>query len=688
MKSTISQEQISETAVRLGIPDVPFTHRRIARAFNLVETNKINEVSHEDGIYRVQSQYDPKAIYTVEVNHGKPSCTCPDGKKTVYCKHMIASMLTALEQEQKASKLTIYDDTFDKRNGKRHSKYGRWVVNDYKVRKGYVVYRDEHGKLHCACGKKECRHCKAIREVTDSSKRIENECGTTEAKALQNKLNGNDGTGGESHPSTQLDTNDPFQESEQLDIDQINGNGNGDLVHHLSNGEYIISYNGIMKLAEQHDVKFTKHTVKSDAKRNGTVVAHARLGNNTRASGKPMNGSFITAVELAKRNAARQLLPLPEIKALEHKAKLEAEFDWQKAKSKCLELVPDFTFDILLNDLVKDGKLEQKHTSDYSRKEWLVIFDACKRDAETNGNNNNGGGDNTPSSRYFYKKEGVLFNIYDRDREGTKHFCIKHNVETLQEVQKQVDELNASEPRRLKFDECRAVARDFVRFSWLKDDMLKEGILSGDWTDDDFDKLKEACEIDASLFGKELGHWTIDIQPNANNPWRYDRRYRFWLMPMSRRCFWCAETEGIMPDTCIHWGRYEIKASLCLDCSQKVGKGELDKDRIVQKFDDLYHGNETVPDTEAEFVERCKEAEADVTDDTTDDNSVDDTPTNGDGKRKLQMDKKLNTWLIEADGTKKEISCREICEQFDGNIVMQLRSGIDCGGDISTVELN
>jgi hypothetical protein len=62
---------------------------------------------------------------------------------------------------------------------------------------------------------------------------------------------------------------------------------------------------------------------------------------------------------------------------------------------------------------------------------------------------------------------------------------------------------------------------------------------------------------------------------------------------------------------------------------------------------------------------------------------------NSNGKRKLQMDKKLRTWLVESDGTKKEISCREICEQFnDGSIVTRLRAGIDSGADISTVELN
>ena len=43
MKASISQQQISQTAVRLGIPDVAFTQRRIARAFDLVATNKVNE---------------------------------------------------------------------------------------------------------------------------------------------------------------------------------------------------------------------------------------------------------------------------------------------------------------------------------------------------------------------------------------------------------------------------------------------------------------------------------------------------------------------------------------------------------------------------------------------------------------------------------------------------------------------
>ena len=82
MKSTISQEKISQTAVCLGIPDVAFTQRRIARAFDLVATNKVHEVSHSEGLYRVHSQYDDK-IYTVEVNHGRPHCTCKDNERTI-----------------------------------------------------------------------------------------------------------------------------------------------------------------------------------------------------------------------------------------------------------------------------------------------------------------------------------------------------------------------------------------------------------------------------------------------------------------------------------------------------------------------------------------------------------------------------------------------------------------------------
>ena len=584
---------IKLACAELGISDDKHTLKRASRAFDLYYSEKVEHVN--DHTFNVKSQYRERLPYQVWISPtGTSYCTCPD----------------------------------------------------WRNYSGDSVVPDVH--FHC-------KHSIAARiwlHHNGNGSKITSECGTSKAKELQDKLNSDNGTGDIKSPSHKLDVSNPFEESEQLDIDQIEGRSNGDLVHKLSNGKYVVSYHGIMKLAEQHSITF--EAARHDETR--TVIAYGRCGGNSRASGKPINGSEMTARELAKRNTARQLLPLVEIKALEKKAQLEAEFDWQKAKAKCLEIVPDFTFDILLNDLVRDGKIAQKHPSDYNRKEWLLIFDACKRDAETNG-----GGANTPLPTD-------------------------------------------------KFTECRDAAKDFVRLNWLKSDMLKEGILSGDWTDDDFATLKEACEIDASLFGKELGHWMVEIQPN-HAKWAYQRRWAFWLTPMSRRCFWCAETEGIMPDTFIHWGRYEIKSSLCLECSEKVGNGELDKDRIVQKFDEVYRAYggvgrsnifpddaKTVPSTESEFVERCKQAETDVIDDNTDDNSVAELATapmvegaqmGGDEKRKkLQMDAKLRTWLVEADGTKKAISCREICEQFAGNIVMQLRAGIDSGGDISTVELD
>ena len=584
--------------VELGIPDDKHTVKRTARGFDLYNSGKVEHVA--DHTFLVKSQYAERLPYQVWISPtGTSYCTC----------------------------------------------------KDWQTYSGDAVVPDIHFN---------CKHSISARiwlhnESNGNGSKITSECGTETAKVLQDKLNGNgnntntnDGKGDDKPPSHKLDVSDPFQECEQLDIDQIEGRSNGDLAHKLSNGKWVISYNGVMSLADKHGVTFTKHTVKSDAQRNGTVIAHARLGNNTRASGKPLNGNFVTAVELARRNCARQLLNLVDIKLVEKKAQLEGEFCFDDAKSACLRILPEANLNVILHHLVKEGCLEQKHPSDYSRKEWLMIYDTCKRDAETNGD-----GANTPLP---------------------------------------ID----------KFTECRDSAKDFVRYSWLKDDMLKEGILSGDWTDDDFDKLKEACKVDASLFRKELGHWEIDIQPNANKPWRHNRRYKFWLMPMSRRCFWCGESrrEVIYPDIFIKWKRYEIKASLCLECSEKVGDGELDKDRIVKKFDEIYRAYggvgrsnifpddaKTVPSTESEFVERCKELETDVVDDAPAP-MVEGAQMDGDDKRKLQMDKKLNTWLIEADGTKTEISCREICEQFNGNIVMQLRAGIDAGGDISTVELN
>jgi len=75
MKPGISQQEIERTAVTLGLPgNQSFINRRIGRAFDLVNTNKVSEI--DDGIFRVHSQYDASKAYIVNVNHGDPSCDC------------------------------------------------------------------------------------------------------------------------------------------------------------------------------------------------------------------------------------------------------------------------------------------------------------------------------------------------------------------------------------------------------------------------------------------------------------------------------------------------------------------------------------------------------------------------------------------------------------------------------------
>jgi len=360
-----------------------------------------------------------------------------------------------------------------------------------------MVYDEHDRRLFCNCGAyyNDCEHKQLVirtvkKELFDL--RIVNECGSQEAKALQDKLNGqlnsreNNGNGANLAPF-QLDLSNPFEESESYDIDQIEGRRNGELAWKLRNGEYCISYAGVMKLAEKHGITF------SDGFNSLTsqVIARACLNGNERVSGKLPIPSEKTAIELAKRNAARQLLPLPEIKAIEKKAQLNAEFSWQKAYDKCAKLAGGKAqVDIIINDLVNWGKLRKDNPSHYNRTEWLLIHEYCQKEA--------------------------------------------------------------------------SISRD----------------------------------------------------PGSTKNWSY---------------------------------------------------------------------NSSV------FIERCREAIQKVRDDNTVEAA--ELPMEGsNGKRKLQMDKKLRTWLVEADGSKKEISCREICETFESKqnprIVTRLRAGIDSGADISTVELN
>jgi hypothetical protein len=323
----------------------------------------------------------------------------------------------------------------------------------------------------------------------------------------------NSGNGDAKSPS-QLDLSDPFQEAEALDIDQIEGRRNGELAWKLRSGEYVISYAGVMKLAEKHEISFDEISVNLDTviakATGGFVTADNHQNLSSRISGKPIYDNANTALELAKRNAARQLLPLAEIKAIEHKAKLNAEFNWQKAKAKCVELVGEANVGIIIHDLTQAGKLRQDNPSHYDRTEWLLIYDACKRDAQV---------ERDPKSLNRWSYNSVVF-----------------------------------------LEQC-----------------------------------KEACgRLVEALTPREKVRTHEQVFANEQ--------------PLESSCVRCVDT----------------------------------------------------------------------------------TPSTG--KRKLQMDKKLRTWLVEADGTKKEISCREICEQFESKtnprIVTRLRAGIDSGADFSTVELN
>jgi len=487
MKLGFSQQEIKGTLASLNLPEHSYYMRRAARALDIVNQDKVHFLG--EGVYRVDSQFDDKHYHT-ELNHGKPGCTCEDFKKNgVACKHMIAA--TIYKKQAKATSMII--------RKRSDGVYG--IIDGNHV----VQISTVNGKLRCNCKdcresiqQADCKYKKAIRNNgggngNGNGNKMTNECGSERAKQLQEKFNsqsdshGNNGNGAQAPSQPQLDLSDPFQQSEQYDIDQIEGRSNGELVHKLSNGEYVISYAGIMTLSEKHHITFEALTHDDTH----TVIAKGRCGTSERVSGKPMNGSVDTAIELAKRNAARQLLPLPEIKAIEHKAKLEAEFDWQTAYAKCVELVgTKAILDCIIYDLVNWNKLRQDNPSHYDRREWLLIHEYCQKEA------------------------------------------------------------------------------------------------------------------------------SIERDPKSTNNWSYNS---------------------------------------------------------------------------AVFIDRCKEAIEKVRAEKK--VEANEQPLEGDnGKRKIQMDKKLRTWLIEADGTKKEISCREICEQFENkqnpSIVTRLRAGIDDGADISIVELD
>jgi hypothetical protein len=567
MKLGFSQPEIIPTATTLGLPTKGFVQRqgRVAHASDSTLSNQVMEI--DDGIFRVRSQYQPHKSYLVNINGGHPNCDCPDGQRTLNCKHRIASLLY-LRQEIDA--LTVTDETHKSCNQR-----GRWIVTDDQDKVVYHIYRDGEGRLICPCGRKsDCKHRKAIKEYIRR-----NECRTEFALEIQAKLNRHlnrlkhSGKGSKDPKKRQLRLDNPFEEADSYDIDQIEGRRSGDLAWKLSNGQYIISYQGVMTLADRHSIQFSV-SIHDDA---DLVIATAMNGDK-RASGKEVRfcgfdtqatqpkGLTTTASELAKRNAARQLLPLSEIKAIEHKAKLKAEFDWQAAYEKCAQVAgTKANVDITINELVKASKLRQDKKSHYNRTEWLMVYHACKDD-------NDDGGAKPPSS-----------NNDDSDW--------KEKLRECKEIA-----LNDG------FDTLRYSTRR--RFNWIKTDLMKENALRKAypryWTDQDFDLLQRACALDTSLFNRKIGeHWVIQKEDNFNH-WDYSRRYRFWIISkdtqeLRERCFYCGQTKGQVSqlyDDLIYWERYHIKTVICSDCLKTT------KEDMTRRFRELYNAGEDAVNTD------------------------------------------------------------------------------------------
>lgn len=682
IKLGFNQKEIVNLAKDLGLPSDGFIQRRIVRAQDLVKSNKVSQI--DDDIFRVRSQYEPQKSYIVNLNHGHPSCDCPDGEHTCHCKHRIASMLYL--RDKQAEQMTII------RIIKGTESDGwRWCWLIKQGNKRIMIYDEHDRRLFCNCGAHygDCEHKRLVIETTKKKleqKPVVNECGSNEAKALQDKLNSqsdsqND-SGNGAHKAPSQDDIDPlsrpFVESDKLDEQQIL-TGEGGNAHYLESvaelkaniqkyirkqrkqieklQEYVISYQGVMRLAEKHQITF-ETSIHSDTH---TVIAKGRCGRNERASGKPINGNEVIAMELAKRNAARQLLPLEEIKAMEKKAQLKAEFDWCIAYEKCTKLAGGKPqVDIVINDLVQAGKLRQDNPSGYNRIEWRMIYDTIEKEND----DSNDGGDNPPSD-------------------------------------------NSSDNWEAKLQKCIDAASYIQRVDWLKVDLQKENIISKEypsqWSDDDFRLLHQACELDSSLFEFEIGDGFMIIKEDNFNDYDFPRRYRFLIVDaktkeLRQRCFVCGKNKtevSKLSDDLIFWERYQIKCAVCSICQKRTSKADM-----TAYFDRLYHQSpnsaETagLPKTAEEFIEKCKEALKRVRlEQVSETNPELSNNDNGNGdKRKIQMDRKLHTWLIKADGTKKKISCAEICQQFESKqnpkIISRLRQGIDSGADISTIELN
>ena len=361
---------------------------------------------------------------------------------------------------------------------------------------------------------------------------------------------------------------------------------------------------------------------------------------------------------------------------MEKKTQLGLEFDWQVAQRKCLDLVPAFTLEILINDLVKEGKLRQAHSSDYDRIEWLMIYNKCKKDAETNGNDDDDGGDNTPSSDDEQR-------ACDRTRQAVCCICAR----TL------TNKLSVS---RCIGPECfKKVGAQGAQF--LQDDEVSDELIEASklYSDEALQKriLRACLTLDAPAPVKVL-RWL------GNEYFGYKNRPILYYV--------CGDGQLNRIDTSKRKLRHVIVTSA-------TSETELDAHALAQMAVDVADPSERkaeVPDNADEFIARCKEMESAVLsawrvrrDDKpsrharsgnlpgaeVDDPApmVDLAPANGDGKRKLQMGKDKNIVLIEPDGTQTPITMRDAAFTYGSDYILRLTQGIQlCGADISTVELD
>ena len=144
---------------------------------------------------------------------------------------------------------------------------------------------------------------------------------------------------------------------------------------------------------------FCKHIVAAMVKKQDVTDAFFDWQILTGKNGVGSMDAYIQARWEAGTASTSILEPLPELLNEER-----PPFSWEVAYQKCCEVVgaglsrqkathafglanvskpTTAIVDIIINDLVNWGKLRQASPSKYNRAEWILIYDWCKKEAET-----------------------------------------------------------------------------------------------------------------------------------------------------------------------------------------------------------------------------------------------------------------------------------------------------------------